>query len=501
LQVLLNIVKTFGPFIPEQARLHAKYVSHDRIVSASFFQGLLSMPVKDNKMVLLRMALLKAESTCPDDKVLNKYCGFISSSDIAACCNPKKHMARAIETEAALRKVRELVENNKAKINTDAETRLYGFLDCAMARFVVQKQKQSKIEYTCVDFVASAFWKQLKDILGDSCPPNPWKENTSAEPAGPSTAPPGPDGMASYSALGDLIPADLNGHLKSQGFSAGDTVLLKNGNEKATITPLKTATINSIDSQVHVKFADDSTEAYDYKKFMSSFRVYEQETYPFLGENTGKGNTTYLQRAALGHASSALAALSQTCMTPDVTLYKKPFKAVVAEWRYTVGSLVLIPESCGIVIAKPDDKAPQNAAHLGENLFGSHGKMYITPSTLSTEGKPLNVPFWLVRRSKHPNEVNMEFDVIEITSSIWTEFDQVTHTIKVPVLKNKKDVEKGEELVVFIVDDNKAEENDNVKGPEQTTKLGKSGAGSGKGKKRKEPQGKGSGKANKKQKA
>ena len=267
MHILCNIVKLVGPLIPDLATFHAKFVPNERIVPGSFFQALLQLAAKNEKLRLFLMALLKAEYLCPADKVVNKHCAFITSGDIAAC--GKKLSADALAGEAVLRIAREMVEKNKDQIDNDAAARLLGPLDCNMARFVVQKQKSSKVEYQSDEAIGTSFWKDLQDKLGDKCPPNPWSGSCQAAQSpqsGMSASMQGPDGMASYTATGELIPDELTKYLKQQGFSTSDIIVPKKSKDEKE-------TILSIGASVEVKLENNSVESYGLKQFLATFRI------------------------------------------------------------------------------------------------------------------------------------------------------------------------------------------------------------------------------------
>jgi len=449
---LVAFVKSYGPFVPDLAAFHAKFIPHERVVPGAFFQSLLSLTAKksgvEHKLPLLRCALLKAEYGCPSAKVVNKHCAFITNGDISAC--GRKAIDTAIAAESVLRKARETVEQVRAHLTDETVTRLYGQLDCNMARFVVQKQKTSTVEFKSVQEVGYTFWQELSSQVGDKCPANPWPTAGRKEPEPvveqPSFASQGPEGMASYSALGDLLPADSTDYLKRCGFKAGCTIAnkkQKGQKEKATI-----ASIGNGD--VTVKLADDSEETFDVKKFLATFGLFEEETYPFEDEYTGKTNKQYQEQAARGHICWLLASLTHAHPTPNVTMFRKPARAVFAATDYSAGELVLIPESTGIVIVKPVDTPPKNAVHVGDDLFGTVGKVCIMPPTLSTEKTALNSPFWIVRRCEDAAAANMKLEEATVSSTVKVKASERSTGIKILVMKNKVAVKAGDELVVFL---------------------------------------------------
>ena len=110
---MISFVKLYFSFIPNFAAFHSKFVSHERMVTGTFYSALLSLvnittkEGAEHKLPLLAIAFLEAEYTCPSTKVTNKMCNFIAKSDIDACC--RKRLELAIEGEKVLSVARQML--------------------------------------------------------------------------------------------------------------------------------------------------------------------------------------------------------------------------------------------------------------------------------------------------------------------------------------------------------------------------------------------------------
>lgn len=151
----------------------------------------------------------------------------------------------------------------------------------------------------------------------------------------------------------------------------------------------------------------------------------------------------------------ALASASSSASTPEVKLMFKPAKKVVAEKAFKIGSLVLAPESLS-VSSTTTGKVPSSAvvvAPPSECL--SFATYYLTMPTMTHEPENNTIlsPFWMVRQSSDPNEVNMQLFLkkVDITVKMrGAAGDGVSRTVAIPMLRNSRNIGEGEELVRLL---------------------------------------------------
>jgi hypothetical protein len=90
----------------------------------------------------LAAAVVKCQATGPPEKVLNKVCKFLTTSDIAALGNRKKDVC---EAEEMLRSFRGIVRAELGP-RSQAATKFFGLLDVATARHLLDKPREPKFK-------------------------------------------------------------------------------------------------------------------------------------------------------------------------------------------------------------------------------------------------------------------------------------------------------------------------------------------------------------------
>lgn len=142
--LLARFVRDFGGtkevnFVKEFAEFHRRFVPNERFVGSTFYEVLGGLVVKRQKgaapeaLPLLRWSLLKAQFSCQDGKVVNRECKLISKSDVDSIA--KKRLDQAIQCEAVLSSCRDIAHSVKARIDETSLVKLFGRLDCCVARF------------------------------------------------------------------------------------------------------------------------------------------------------------------------------------------------------------------------------------------------------------------------------------------------------------------------------------------------------------------------------
>ena len=93
LKVYLKFVQLFGdgPFLTDLHKYFQSFVPTGRVVPISTFSAIVDLKLTPGEMApYMAVALVKAQASCPENKVQNKVCKFISVGDITALAGPQK---------------------------------------------------------------------------------------------------------------------------------------------------------------------------------------------------------------------------------------------------------------------------------------------------------------------------------------------------------------------------------------------------------------------------
>ena len=218
-------------FMNDFVSFHSMYVDNARFISASFLDGLCSVVLKPKggaevKAAILRFAILKAQYSCPPNKVLRSECQYISQADLLAL--GKKNLEQSIIADGLLAKARSLVIDGGKSIGEHDRVRLFGKLDCAVVRFLTGKEKGTAKTHSCLQEILVEFYDEFESVAGVSGN-NPWEEY---RPKAASSSAPVPfrleDTMQTFTANGEFVPIDAAKILKDLKFDRGHTVAAKN---------------------------------------------------------------------------------------------------------------------------------------------------------------------------------------------------------------------------------------------------------------------------------
>ena len=167
-------------FVSDFVGFHSQYVQNERFVSASFWEAICNLVLKDQnktevKAPLLRFALLKTQNSCIDSKVHRGECQFISQGDVSALA--RKHLKKALEAESLLSAARDLVIKAGSEIEEDHRIRLLGFVDTALIRILLGKQKGSTKEFNSMEEAMCDFHDEYAKLVANPLP-NQWERNS-----------------------------------------------------------------------------------------------------------------------------------------------------------------------------------------------------------------------------------------------------------------------------------------------------------------------------------
>ena len=97
-----------GLLLKELTFFHRNHVNSDRIIPAATFQALanLRLSAEQNGIPLFVIAVLKCQLTCPDNKVIQKLCKYITAGDIGSIATKKTKFA--LEAKNIMRQCRDV---------------------------------------------------------------------------------------------------------------------------------------------------------------------------------------------------------------------------------------------------------------------------------------------------------------------------------------------------------------------------------------------------------
>jgi hypothetical protein len=452
-QSMIKFVQEFGGgsdanFVQDLCRFHQKHVAGQRLVGGSFFEIVTSVSFVDKERKvstpapLLRYAFLKAEYRCPADRVQNRLCKFISKHDLDVLS--KKSVASAIEADGILSKCRELVLSLGGRVSEDMRTRLFGVLDVNVARVILNKQQTSTIKYSSAAAVASSFVHDLRAALGDDSIADPWVGSAMKVAA---LLAPLSQGMATFTASGELVSQNMLPAFQAKGFDIGMQVSNKSGSKCLVdrISP----------DMVHLRSDDGETIDVKFDKFFSNWHKYEEAFFTYTDDNHSTGHQQFQMTCFKGAVQFAMGMLAHSIGKPNVVIQAKPSKRVIANAAFKASACVLIPESMAIS-AVLQGCAPPSAA-IAIDMDGDLGfKMFVQPHPLQmADGlkKPLISPFWAVRATTEASDANMEWTRMSCTISAKIGGKAaVNHEINFWAISNPKPLKKDDELIIFKSD-------------------------------------------------
>ena len=130
-----------------------------------------------------------------------------------------------------------------------------------------------------------------------------------------------------------------------------------------------------------------------------------------------------------------------------IQINTKPQRNVTCTKVIKKGKLQLVPTSLNISFKNPDQGSELNPAgasiSLGQIEDGFSAWLQSTFVLPKEEREGFISPFWLIRTTAKLSDANMEL------SHVFEASDE-NHTLKIPVLKNSRDLSEGEVLMRFV---------------------------------------------------
>ena len=421
--------------------------------------------------VRVRIACLLANCLSPPDQVDSGRLSIITPSDLASLCS-KKMMRKTMDAEAVLDKARELCDEHR--VPAFAQHKMLGNLDNRMVCHLLNKGKKSidGKDYVSWYHICQEFLEELQQNVGVVVN-NPWlpleeEEAEEGDGLGSETA-----AAAAPAALTMSNLKDPSYALRQLGFDIGTMIRRKKAKGDPTESDEEFEKdvykiIGMSDEGVSCKLVHtDKSEVFEmtfahedistkwqktsYKEHtVVNFKGMEPVDNPVWNASVLQGATllalrTLYSRTELDRSSNF-----------EATDKPKSLKCTLGSFRK--GALVLVPCSKGVYVRKHGDPLPAGSVDLGDYdvMDGKTMSVSVTGSFVynGTAEKNWVCPFWVVRRIKANDEEsdppNMEIEVKEMP--VWGGPGAPVWTFTVPVMKNTRKIQAGDEVTVAEFD-------------------------------------------------
>lgn len=212
LKTYMRFVQLFGdgPFLSDLDTYHKTYVPTGRVVPVSTFASIVDLKLSPSEIAPhMAIALIKAQASCPEAKVTNKICRFITSGDIAALAGPKKKLFLA--AEALLRDARSMVK--AFKVPSQISAKALARLDSFAARFVCGKD----CNFRSLDALGNNFVTEINRGMAE------------AGQGAPAIVSPWASGRSEPVAQSDIVPNMIRYDSEGQPIASSKVCLLNAG--------------------------------------------------------------------------------------------------------------------------------------------------------------------------------------------------------------------------------------------------------------------------------
>ena len=422
------------------------HVSSNRVIASYTFSALGGLKLNPEHMLpLVATAVLKAQATCPTNKVVQQQCRYITQGEIASLTTNRKEQAHVAEN--LLRECRLLAYPHK--IDAKPWCRLAGKLDCRMIRHLLGKT-DSAVVYAQSSDIAHTFVVELNEILQES--EKPLQHNPFPTPAVLQSA---KSAIRISVALPNIIDYDGDDaknakqlSLLHAGFSVGAKIAKEN-NEQPGI-------ISAMHDNGDVSYILDGALAIAriaYIDFAGAYGLATKSSAESITDwpsKNAKRNAEFAIQTAKGQVAVALAELHAAIETPRVTIATKPKRAVMTNICYKKNKLIIVPATTRIVFVKADAPPPSGAVRC--NMEGlDEGFVYLLPlSTVS-----FVEPAWHIATTAERDKANIEVQFAKCTTVFAAARQRTSiskdaeHSLDVPIFVNNRDLEQGEELLMY----------------------------------------------------
>ena len=374
------------------------------------------------------VAVLKCQATAPPEKVFNKVCKYVTTSEITQLGHRVHDVG---EGELMLRSFRGIVRAEPS-IRNQTATKFFGHLDVATARHLLLKSQ--KEDFKTLQDIAIHYHKALGVILGKPMITDTASPSSKALP-----------NLLQYDSTGQAMGAQRL-QLQNLGFVEGSAVKLEKGSEIGIVRAI------SMDGTVVVcrssSVGIEEGKEFSYDKFLATYTKTKSEIENVVDwhDNSPMNTETHMETLSKCRIQLAMGILATKHSFPDLRIQMKPHKAVFVEANVGIGKLVLVPETTRITVGKSNVDDPVGGWQFRATVADTPFSVFFLQCTFS---KTFAVPVWLLKTTEVENEANMELctkSVAKVTS-IWGLSNE--SGIDISVLVNKVALKKGNELIVY----------------------------------------------------
>ena len=459
-------------------------------VPASLYENLAAFPLH-----FLALALLETAWLCPDNKVVDKECVFITGSDIVALAKLFKQPEGKQRLEAADKlarmfrvAIKEAIGGTPCEWPNDVVAQLATH-DAHIGRYVLNKQVGVHV-WGSLQQVADAFAKALSAVLRPKTAESKLRgyldvqealatassgaglsnrRNCSAKAVAKAKAangkakaaakatPGGNVGLYEVGAEGEITTAI--GKLRAKGWDIGSTLLLSSPPANCTtddVFHIASASDSGIALNVEGAGGQAKTVVLEPAAFLEaakpvpSDRIVMQALWPAQRIALSKAFAEAAARSRVMFAMETLAARTCSSVGDLVSIKLRPQKDVIAKKDLKVGELILVPETSKVTVAEVADlKAGLEAGQSYEDKVYPL-EVYLTGLPTSFEDKRVFLgrsaevdafsPFWFVQNAKTAEEANL----VEVFYSVqlnggcdpWPEVQAPSRLVKPGLLDN-----------------------------------------------------------------
>jgi hypothetical protein len=432
-ECIIDFIKLYGSdsLVYETQAFAKKHVPVGVFVPPPIFAAISKLKVEATDLCPRFMhAVLR---TCASGKKnTNKVALFLGTGDVATLQKAAVY-AQAKAAEKLMATARELCSTTS--LSADALTRLYGWLDTVLVRFVLKKPTGT-MKFQSAQQVALQFLKDVNLLLptGQTLKvPKAWgKSCAEAPPQVPTTV--APSSCIDFS--GDNPIGVVTQLLTLRGFVPKQVVVSKD--LVATIGALDETSV----SLINVMTVDGQAQAdqmIHYKEFVSMYKIGKENVWLDLTALDARISKEYevdyvksMIRTRLGFEISTI----------DLRIRDKPSKGVFANMDFKAKSLLIYPLTLRILALSPGELHPKNGFEVHQQHLSDY-RFFVMPYY----SKDSVSAFWYVTTTTEMDNANvfLKYKTLAADGTNGELF-----SMRVPYFVNANPIGVSEEVVAYL---------------------------------------------------
>jgi hypothetical protein len=425
--------------------LHERFVGGSRKIKGQFFYDLANaLPVD---LPRVKRSVLFLQYTCPPEAVRDKYCEWISCSELRGVVKKEgwKELADVCEKRMAA-----MEAEYSDKLNYKDFQTVFARFESRTAAFLFKRPKRAGAAGS------SSFWESIDEICAElAADMKTYNKEISLPPPLTSSS---PSPVVLMDPSGRVI--DQSALLKERGIQVGMWVKTLTSGEPI-YKVIKECSVQGITLSTPGTEGFTTISLDEFKKWtavMDAGEVQDRGALLAWSQTSGIHNVNHkaevaksLVAVALDHVAGRLAAAE----TPDIRVYTKPKQMVIAGELLLEHKLALAPLSHKMVARKGEK--PNNAIEIAVGDCVVCLLPHFVPAKDGVQGSGFTEPFWAVRRvgPEEKATANCHLHTVQVTScqvsstSEWLPKKALKSTVGIPILVNSREIKKGEELVLL----------------------------------------------------